>query len=83
MGTSHSTLDLLFDWFGLVCFESKNKNSQQSYSRFQASQTGGQWYSYTSPFSIPWSKYHQNTAGVPIKDISERPVACTIKGLGS
>jgi hypothetical protein len=22
------------------------------------SQTGGQWYSVTSPFSIPWPKYH-------------------------
>jgi hypothetical protein len=26
-----------------------------SYSQFQTSQTGGQWYSDTSPFSIPWS----------------------------
>jgi hypothetical protein len=26
-----------------------------SYSWFQTSQTGGQWYSDTSPFSIPWS----------------------------
>jgi hypothetical protein len=25
------------------------------YSLIQASQTGGQWYSDTSPFSIPWS----------------------------
>ncbi len=24
------------------------------YSWFQTSQTGGQWYSDTSPFSIPW-----------------------------
>jgi hypothetical protein len=24
---------------------------------FQTSQTGGQWYSDTSPFSIPWSSY--------------------------
>jgi hypothetical protein len=26
-----------------------------SYNQFQTSQTGGQWYSDTSPFSIPWS----------------------------
>ncbi len=25
-----------------------------SYSLFQTSQTGGQWYSDTSPFRIPW-----------------------------
>jgi hypothetical protein len=27
-----------------------------SYSCFQTSQTGGQWYSDTSPFSIPWTR---------------------------
>ncbi len=29
-----------------------------SYIWFQTSQTGGQQYSDTSPFSIPWGKYH-------------------------
>ncbi len=48
-------MDLLFDWFGLVCFANKNKNCQLSCSWFQTSQTGGQWYSDTSPFSIPCS----------------------------
>ncbi len=28
----HSTIDLLFDWFGLVCFANKNKNCKLSYS---------------------------------------------------
>ncbi len=32
----------------------KNKNCQLSYSWFQTSQSGGQLYSDTSPFSIPW-----------------------------
>ncbi len=49
------TIDLLFDWFGLVCFANKNKKCLLSYSWFQTSQTGGQWYSDTSPFSIPCS----------------------------
>ncbi len=55
-GTYHCTIDLLFDWFGLVCFGNKNINCQLSYSWFQASQTGsgGKWYNDTSPFSIPW-----------------------------
>jgi hypothetical protein len=44
----------LFDLFGLACFANKNKNCQLSYSLFQTSQTG-QWYSDTSPFSIPCS----------------------------
>ncbi len=54
-GKYHCTVDPLFDWFGLVCFANKNKNCQLSYSWFQTSQTGGQPYSDTSPFSIPWS----------------------------
>ncbi len=53
-GKYHCTADLLFDWFELACFANKNKNCQLSYSWFQASQTGGQKYSDTSPFSIPW-----------------------------
>ncbi len=56
-GKYHCTVDLLFDWFGLVCFANKNKNCQLSYNWFQTSQTGGQRYSDASPFSIPcqWS----------------------------
>jgi hypothetical protein len=26
------TVDLLFDWFGFVCFANKNKNCQLAYS---------------------------------------------------
>ncbi len=55
-GKYHRTIDLLFDLFGLACFANKNKNCQLSYSRFQTSQTGGQWYSDTSPYSIPFYK---------------------------
>ncbi len=50
----HCTVDLLSDWFGLVCSANKNKNCQLSYSWFLTSQTGGQQYSDASPFSIPW-----------------------------
>ncbi len=34
-GKYHCTVDLLFDWFGFVCFANKNKNCQLSYNRFQ------------------------------------------------
>jgi hypothetical protein len=44
-GKYHCTIDLLFDWSGLVCFANKNKKCQLSYSWFQTSQTGGQQYS--------------------------------------
>jgi hypothetical protein len=54
-GKYRCTVDLLFDWFGLVCFANKIKICQLSYSWFQTSQTGGQWYTDTSPFSIPWA----------------------------
>ncbi len=55
-----STVDLLFDWFRLVCFANKNKNCQPSYSWFQTSQTGGQRYGDTSPFSIPWLLWYNH-----------------------
>ncbi len=65
-GKHHCTVDLLFDWFGLVCFANKNKNCQLSYSWFQTSQTGDQWYSDTSPFSSPWVNCHlQNIPQAP------------------
>ncbi len=52
-GKYHCTIDLLFYWFGLVCYANIYKICQLSYSWFQTSQTGGQRYSDTSPFSIP------------------------------
>ncbi len=52
-GNYHCAVDLLFDWFGLICFANKNNNCQLSYSWFQACQTGGPWYSDTYPFRIP------------------------------
>ncbi len=53
-GKYHGTIDLLFDRFGIsrmttdnFCFYLQNK-------LIQTSKAGGQWYSDTSPFSIPW-----------------------------
>ncbi len=43
----------------IVCFANKNKICELSYSWFQISQTGGQQYSDTSPFRIPWFDYCQ------------------------
>ncbi len=55
-GKYHCTVDLLFDCFELVCFANKTKN-QLSYRWIQTSQTGGQWYNETFPFSIPCQRF--------------------------
>ncbi len=50
----HCTIDLLFDWFGISCMTNDNFCFYLQNRLIQTSQTGGQWYSDTSPFSIPW-----------------------------
>ncbi len=47
------TIDLLFDWFGISCMSTDNFCFYLQNRPIQTSQTGGQWYSVTSPFSIP------------------------------
>ncbi len=53
MGKYHTTVDLLFDRFGISCMTIDNFCFYLQNSLIQTSQTGGQWYSATSPFSIP------------------------------
>jgi hypothetical protein len=45
-----------FDWFGISCMTTDNFCFYLQKILIQTSQTGGQWYSDTSPFSIPWPK---------------------------
>jgi hypothetical protein len=52
-GKYHNTVDLLFERFGISCMTSDNCFYLLN-RLIQTSQTGGQWYSDTSPFSIPW-----------------------------
>ncbi len=59
--TKGGSITVLFYWFWLVCFANKTKNCQLSYRWFQTSQMGGQQYSDTSPFSIPWSDHSFHT----------------------
>jgi hypothetical protein len=54
MGKYHCTVDLLFDWFGIFCMTTDNFWFYLQNRLIQTSQTGGQWYSDTSPFSIHW-----------------------------
>jgi hypothetical protein len=49
-GKYHCTVDLLFDWFGISLMATDNFLQN---ILIQTSQTGGQWYCDTSPFSIP------------------------------
>jgi len=50
----HCTVDLLLDWFGISCMTTDNFCFNLQNRLIQTSQTGGQWYSDTYPFSIPW-----------------------------
>jgi hypothetical protein len=52
----HCTIDLLFDWFGISCMTTDNFCFYLQNRLIQTSQTGGQRYSDTSPFSIPCPK---------------------------
>ncbi len=54
MGGCLCTIDLLFDWFGINCMTTDNFCFYLQNILFQTSQIGRQWYSDTSPFSIPW-----------------------------
>jgi hypothetical protein len=53
-GKYHCTIDLLFDWLGISCMTTYNFCFYWQNRLIQTSQTGGQWYSDTFPFSIPW-----------------------------
>ncbi len=75
-GKYHCTVDLLFDRFGLACFANKNKNCQLSYSWFQTSQTGGQQYSDTSPFSIPWQYYECSPGAIITPLVIRMAIIC-------
>ncbi len=53
-GKYHSNVDLLFDRFGISCITSDHFCFYLQNRIIQTGQTGGQWYSDTSHFSIPW-----------------------------
>jgi hypothetical protein len=52
-GKYNCTVDVLFDWFGISCMTTDNCCFYLQNRLIQTSQTGGQWYSDPSPFSIP------------------------------
>jgi hypothetical protein len=56
-GKYHCTVDLLFDWFGISCMTADNFCFYLQNRLIQTNQTGGQWYSDTSPFSIHWDTF--------------------------
>jgi hypothetical protein len=62
-GKYHCTIDLLFDWFGISCMTIENFGFYLQSRLIQTSQIGGQWYSDTSPFSIPWFHFLQTFLG--------------------
>jgi hypothetical protein len=58
----HCTIDLLFDWFGISCMTTDNFCFYLQNRLIKSSQTGGQWYSDTSTFSIPCSFHIKSPA---------------------
>ena len=56
-GKYHCTIDLLFDWCGISCMTTDNFCFYLQNRLILTSQTGGQWYSDTSPLSFPWLGY--------------------------
>ncbi len=57
-GKYHCTVDFLFDWFGISCVITDNFCFYLQNRLIQTGQTGGQWYSDTSTFSIPCRHVH-------------------------
>jgi hypothetical protein len=53
-GKYHYTVDLLFGWFGGRCMATDKFRFYLQNRLIETSQTGGQRYSDTSPYSIPW-----------------------------
>ncbi len=54
-GKYHCTVDLLFDLFGISCMTTDNFCFYLQNRLIQTSQTGGQQYIDTFPFSIHWN----------------------------
>ncbi len=68
MGKYHCTIDLLFECFGISCMTTDNCCFHFQNRLIQNSKIGGQWYSDTSPFSIPCillpQRLHLNITGL-------------------
>jgi len=60
------TVDLLFDWFGITCLRTNNFGFYLPNRLIQTSQTGGEQYSDTSPFSVPWLSALSLSAWIPM-----------------
>ncbi len=54
--TKGGSIIVLFDWFGISCMTTAIFCFYLENILIQTSQTGGQRYSDTAPFSIPWLK---------------------------
>jgi hypothetical protein len=61
----HCTVDLLFDWFGISFVKTDNFCFYLQNRPIQTNQTGGQQYSDTSSFSIPWDNCLELSSGIP------------------
>ncbi len=75
-GIPKGEVDLLFDCFGISCMTTDNFCFYLQNRLIQTSQTGGQWYSDNSPYSIPCGLYYKC---LTIVIYNRNDVASTIK----
>ncbi len=66
MGKYHCTIDLLSDWFGISCMMTGNFCFYLQDRLIQTSQTGGQWYSDTSPLEFPVRAFQAAPMPLPL-----------------
>jgi hypothetical protein len=74
-GEYRCTVDLRFDCFGISCMATNNFCFYLQNRPIQICQTGGQWYSDTSPISIPcleWDWVFVVNIVLGLKDSSEK-----------
>jgi len=70
-GKYHCTVDLLFYWFGIICMTTDNFCFYMQNRVIQTSQTGGQQYSDTYPFSIPWLNHSMSSFQLMDQDLRD------------
>ncbi len=71
-GKCHCTIDLLFNWFGINCMMTDIFCFYLQNRLIQTSQTGGQWYSDTSHFSITWTGHFADFKLEPLEGTTEK-----------
>jgi hypothetical protein len=74
----HCTVDLLFDWFGISCMTTDIFLQNRL---IQTSQTGGQWYSHTSPLVFPVTSTITTSQSAKTQETMEASISYFLQSL--